>query len=81
MLDRVHDLAGDRHVVGLEDESVERRAYRAFERVLDRHEGQVHLLLLHGEHAVVDRRQRDRLDFGTVDGVEKRLLAEGALGT
>ena len=36
--DRVHDLADDPDLVGLEHQRVERRVDRSFERVLDRHQ-------------------------------------------
>ena len=60
--DRVHDLADDLHLIGLEHERVERRVDRALEGVLDRYQRAVAAAVGDRHHAFVDRRQRYRLD-------------------
>src|SRR5438552_7602986 len=77
----MNHLAGDRHLLGLEDERVERRVDRSLERVLDRHERALDVALLHRDHAVVDRGEGNGLDRRAIDRGEEGLLAEGALGT
>jgi hypothetical protein len=71
VVDRVDHLRLDAHPVGLDGQGVEGHRDAALERVLDRHEGALHVAFLHGHDSVVDRGIRGGL------GARGRRRAQG----